>query len=245
MIRVGSDGVFAGCGYNRAMIHGPTLAQIVQQIKQITLFAEMDEPSLQELAQASRWHEYETGEIVVLEGEAQPGLHYLQHGWLKVVKTSPSGREQILRFLEPGDTFNEIGVFTSQPNPATAVALEPAGVWLIPRAALLRLLQERPDFAQHIITKMAERMLYLVSLVTDLSLRPVTGRLARLLLEDAVENVLERPRWYTQAELAARLGTVPDVVQRALRTLESDSLIAVDRHQIHILDRPTLTKIAL
>jgi CRP/FNR family transcriptional regulator len=73
----------------------------------------------------------------------------------------------------------------------------------------------------------------------------VTGRLARLLLEDAVENVLERPRWYTQAELAARLGTVPDVVQRALRTLESDGLIAVDRHQIHILDRPALTKIAL
>jgi CRP-like cAMP-binding protein len=245
MTRVGSDGVFAGCGYNRAMIHGPTLAQIIQQISQITLFAELDEPSLQELAQASRWHEYETGEIVVLEGEAQPGLHYLQYGWLKVVKISPSGREQILRFLEPGDTFNEIGVFANQPNPATAVALEPAGVWLIPRAALLRLLQERPDFAQHIITKMAERMLYLVSLVTDLSLRPVMGRLARLLLQDAVENVLERPRWYTQTELAARLGTVPDVVQRALRTLESDGLITVDRQQIHILDRPALTKIAL
>lgn len=227
------------------MSHRPTLTQIIQQISHIPLFAELDEPSLHELAQASRWREYETGEIVVLEGEAQPGLYYLLYGWLKVVKISPAGREQILRFLEPGDTFNEIGVFANHPNPATAVALEPAGVWLVPRTALLRLLQERPDFAQQIITKMAERMLYLVSLVTDLSLRPVMGRLARLLLQDAVGNVLERPRWYTQTELAARLGTVPDVVQRALRTLENDGLITVDRQQIHILDRPALTKIVL
>ncbi|MBK8989913.1 MAG: Crp/Fnr family transcriptional regulator [Chloroflexi bacterium] len=227
------------------MISDTTLAQIIQQINNTPLFAGLEEIYLRELAQASRWHEYETGEIVVLEGEAQRGLYYLQHGWLKVIKTSPTGREQILRFLEPGDTFNEIGVFTNHPNPATAVALEPAGVWLIPRGALLRLLQEHPHFTQQIITKMAERMLYLVSLVTDLSLRPVTGRLARLLLEDAVEDVLERPRWYTQSELAARLGTVPDVIQRALRSLENDGLITMDRHQIHILNRPALTKIAL
>lgn len=200
---------------------------------------------MQELAQLSRWREYDAGEIVVLEGEAQPGLYYLDYGWLKVVKTSPSGREQILRFLEPGDTFNEIGVFADQTNPATAVALESAGIWLIPRSALLRLLEEKPEFAQHVISKMAERMLYLVSLVADLSLRPVTGRLARLLLDDAVDDVLERPRWYTQAELAGRLGTVPDVIQRALQALENDGLIAVSRTQIQILDRPSLTEIAM
>lgn len=231
--------------YNHAMtMQDPALTQIIQQISHIPLFAGLDALSLQELAQVSRWREFGTGEVVVLEGESHPSLYYLQHGWLKVVKVSPNGREQILRFLEPGDTFNEIGVFANQPNPATAIALEPVGVWLIPRAALLHLLQKRPDFGQHIITNMAERMLYLVSLVTDLSLRPVTGRLARLLLQDAVGDVLERPRWYTQAELAARLGTVPDVVQRALRDLESDGLIAVDRHQILILNRPALSKIA-
>ena len=200
---------------------------------------------MHELARASNWRVYETGDVVVLEGDAQPGLYYLQFGWLKVVKLSPTGREQILRFLEPGDTFNDIGVFANQTNPATAIALEPAGVWIMQRQALLHLLETRPDFSQHVIMKMAERMLYLVSLVTDLSLRPVTGRLARLLLEDAVGDVLERPRWYTQAELAARLGTVPDVVQRALRGLENDGLIVVDRQKIRILDRAALANIAL
>jgi len=223
----------------------PSLSEFVQHLSEISFFSELEEPTRKELAQLSRWREYDAGEVVVLEGDAHPGLYYLQYGWLKVVKTSPTGREQILRFLEPGDTFNEIGVFANQPNPATAIALEPAGVWLIPRTALLRLLQEKPDFTQHIIAKMAERMLYLVSLVTGLSLRPVTSRLARLLLEDAVNGVLERPRWYTQVELAARLGTVPDVIQRALRGLENEGLIAVDRHQIRIIDRQALAEIAL
>lgn len=200
---------------------------------------------LQDLAAAAYWHEFNAGEVVVLEGEAPRGLFLLQYGWLKVVKTSAAGREQILRFLEPGETFNEIGVFTSLPNPATAVALEPAGVWLIPRASLLHLLHERPGFTEQLLAKLAGRMLYLVNLVTDLSLHTVTARLARLLLESAgPDGRLPRPRWYTQAELSARLGTVPDVVQRALRDLEEKGLIQVERHEIRIVDRSTLAELA-
>lgn len=224
--------------------HRPSLVQFVEQLGALSFFAGLDEQALQELARHARWHEYAPDEIVVLEGEAQPGLYYLQYGWLKVVKISATGREQILRFLEPGETFNEIGMFANQPNPATAIALEPAGIWLIPRTVLLRLLRERPDFAEYVIAKLAERMLYLVSLLTDISLRPVTDRLVRLLLADAVDNVLHRPRWYTQTELASRLGTVPDVVQRALRELENNGWIQVERHQIRILNRPALEAFA-
>jgi CRP-like cAMP-binding protein len=226
------------------MSHRPSLEQFVRQLGTLPLFEGLDESVLRDLARDARWREYQAGEVVVLEGEAQPGLYFLESGWLKIVKVAATGREQILRFMEPGETFNEIGVFADQPNPATAIALETAGVWLIRRENLLRLFQERPEFAQEVIAKMAERMLYLVSLVTDLSLRPVTGRLARLLLEEAQGDVLHRPRWFTQAELAARLGTVPDVIQRALRTLESDGLISVERHQVRILDRQALAEIA-
>ena len=41
-------------------------------------------------------------------------------------------------------------------------------------------------------------------------------------------------------ELAARLGTVPDVLSRALRILADGGLIRFDRRQITILDRPGL-----
>jgi CRP-like cAMP-binding protein len=223
----------------------PARERLLQHLRANPFFEGLADQVIRVLIDEARWYEYDAGEVVVLEGEAPRGLFYLQHGWLKVVKTSVAGREQTLRFLEPGETFNEIGVFTNLPNPATAVALEPAGVWLIPRATLLRLLRERPEFAEQLVAKMAARMLYLVNLVTDLSLHTVTARLARLLLESAdADGRLSRPRWYTQAELAARLGTVPDVVQRALRELERDDLIRVERHQIRILDHTALTALA-
>lgn len=225
----------------------PTLPNhdlLLAQLRALPLLAGLDTPTLANLAREAVWREYATGEAIFWEGETVPGLYYLTDGWLKVVKTSPEGREQVLRFLGPGETFNEIGAFANLPNPATALALEAVSVWLLPRLAIARLLREQPDVAQHIIENLARRVVDLVNLVADLSLRSVTGRLARLLLDEATGAVLTRPRWHTQAELAARLGTVPDVVQRALRTLESEGAIAVQRHEIRLLDRAQLEKLA-
>lgn len=197
-----------------------------------------------DLARGARWRDYSAGEVVFLEGEQPAGLYYLQSGWLKITKSSPDGREQVLQFLGPGETFHVIGVFANRPNPATAIALEPAGIWVLRRDAVMRLLETHPQLARHVIERMAGRVLELVALVEDLSLRTVTARLARLLLEDARDNALHRPRWYTQTEIAARLGTVPDVLQRALSGLASDGLIEVERSVIHIRDREALEALA-
>lgn len=222
----------------------PDRTALLTQLRALPFLAGLPEAALAVLAQAAGWRDYAAGETVFWEGDTAPGLYYLAHGWLKAVKTSPEGREQVLRFLGPGETFNEIGAFANLPNPATALALEAAGVWLLPRAALAHLTREQPEVAQRIIENMARRVVDLVNLVADLSLRSVTGRLARLLLDEATGAVLARPRWHTQAELAARLGTVPDVVQRALRALENEGAIAVQRHEIRLLDRAQLEKLA-
>jgi CRP/FNR family transcriptional regulator len=218
--------------------------QLLAQLRANAFFTGLPDEMLNELAQAATWREHPTGEVVFLESEPSLGLYYLQYGWLKAVKSSPEGREQVLRFIGPGETFNEIGAFAHRPNPATAIALETSGVWLLPREALMRLLRQQPALAQRILESMADRVIDLVNLVADLSLRPVTGRLARLLLDEASGDVLHRPRWHTQAELAARLGTVPDVVQRALRGLETEGAIEVQRHEIRIRNRAALEKLA-
>lgn len=230
--------------YNPLMSSTRTISRIAQRLRDIPIFDALDSAVMIEMAAAAQWHEYQAGEIIVLEGEAQRGLYYLEHGYVKIIITSIAGREQTLRVLEPGDTFNEIGVFTQQPSPATAVALEPVGIWLIQRDALNLLLEKHPAFCRSVMERMAERLMSLVSLVTDLSLRPVTGRLARLLLDNSSDDIVARPRWSTQAEIAARLGTVPDVVQRSLRGLEAEGLIIVERQHIRILNRQELERLA-
>ena len=124
------------------------------------------------------------------------------------------------------------------------VALEPATVWRVPLEAIRRLIQGDPAFAQQIIDLLSERLRSSVTLVEDLSLRAVINRLARLILDEADGDTLFRPAWYTQDELAARLGTVGDVVQRSLRKLEADKLIEVERSQIRILDSTGLEELA-
>jgi CRP/FNR family transcriptional regulator len=89
-----------------------------QALQRVTFFRGLDTPLLDVLARAAVWRAYATGTVVFLEGEAASGLYQVHTGWLKVLKLSVDGREQVLRLIGPGEVFNEIGVFASRPNPA-------------------------------------------------------------------------------------------------------------------------------
>jgi CRP/FNR family transcriptional regulator len=182
--------------------------------------------------------------VIQLEGERCEGLHIVRSGWLKVAKTGPDGREQVLQMLRAGEAFNIIGVFTDAPNQATVTAMEASRVLVVRREVLLALLDAHPALSRRVVQDLAGRVMHLVRMVEDLSLRSVEARLARFLLEQAENQVVARRRWATQAELASRLGTVADVVNRALRRLAEQRMILVDRRQIRILDSEGLKRIA-
>lgn len=219
-------------------------ADFAARLASVPFFQGLGAPELDRLAAGAEWRAYAPGEVIFLEGEPAPGLFILDSGYVKVVKASAHGREQSLEFIAPGQPFNTVAVFTSYANPATAIALEPSSAWMLPRAPVTALLHENPAFAGQVIESMADRMVFLVGLVADLSLRSVTERLARLLIDQAVDDVVHRPRWYTVPELASRLGTVPDVAQRALGKLAADGLIEVTRREIRITNRPALDALA-
>ena len=205
----------------------------------------LEEKTLTALANCAIWKIYPTDAVIFWEGDIETNLFYLQYGWLKVIKTGPDGREQILRFLGPSEIFNEVGVFAKRPNPATAMALEEAGIWLIPRHALEQILFSHPHTALQIMENMADRFIDLVALTADLSLRTVEARLAKHWLEQAKDGVIPRYRWSTLTELAAHLGTVPDVLSRAIRELTKAGVIEMDKQQIHILNPEELARRAM
>ena len=180
--------------------------------------------------------------VIFWEGDVETHLFYLQYGWLKVIKTALDGHEQVLRYLGPGEIFNEIGVFTRRPNPASAIALEEAGIWRIPRHALKQVLFSHPHTALQILENMADRFIDLTALTADLSRLTVEARLAKYWLEQANDGVIPRHRWSTLTELAAYLGTVPDVLSRVIRELTKAGLVEMDKQQIRILDPKELAK---
>jgi len=219
-----------------AMSRVDAVHEAIAVLAAIPYFAGLDSPRLWKLAQSTTRREVGAGQIVFSEGEPCAGLLVVQEGWLKTVKISPSGREQVVCVAGPGDLCNEIGVFAGVANPATAIALEPAILWSIPRDTVLQLMEEVPGVAQMVSRGLAQRVLHMQTMVEDLSLRTVEARLARLLLERASDGTLHRHRWATQDVMAARLGTVPDVLNRELKKLADQGLIRVARHEIQILN---------
>lgn len=217
---------------------------IAAALGRVNLFEGLERPVLDALVARAHLRNCPAGTTIFVEGEAADGLYIVDEGWVRVFRTSPQGREQVLQFVGPGEAFNPIGAFSSRPSPATAVALEHSQVVVIPRDSIRAMLQERPDFAMRLLENMSDRLTYLVGLVADLSLRPVTGRLARLLLDSAGDGVLRRQSWLTLAELASRLGTVPDVIQRVVTRLQADGVLDVTRREIRILDRERLEELA-
>ncbi|MEA3376244.1 MAG: Crp/Fnr family transcriptional regulator [Chloroflexota bacterium] len=222
------------------MSNADVTGQARNALPSVPYFSGLDATSLEAVAQAAVRQEYKKDEVVSLRGEPCFGLYVVEEGWFKAVRISPEGREQALRFVGPGEVFNEVGVSAGTSNPATVVALERGSVWLIHEDTMLQLLDGHPRLVRSVVEDLARRVLHLASLVEDLSLRTVEARLARLLLERADEAALNRRRWATQAEMATRLGTVLEVLNRALHRLVDEGLIKVERHQIRILDRKGL-----
>jgi CRP-like cAMP-binding protein len=212
-------------------------------LSQIPWLKVLDQAGWNELCAVTQLHSYSPGEVIFLEGDWPKALYLVHRGWVKAVKLSPEGREQILDFIGPGQPINIAPIFAEQPHPATLIAQEACELWAVEQSTLLGLLDRYPRMARLIIRALAGRLLHTISLIEDLSLRSVTARLAKLLLLQLADNqqtIIQRHLWATQAEMAARLGTVPDVINRALRSLSEEGLIQVDRRQIVILDRARL-----
>ena len=218
---------------------------LLKRLQDFEFLRGLDHETIAALVNSAVWKVFPPNAVVFWEGDTESNLYYLQYGSLKALRTAPDGREQVLRFLDAGDIFNEIGVLAKRPNPVTAVALEESGIWLIPRHALEEVVMKYPQTALQIIGNMADKIISLVTLASDLSLKTVEARFAKLLLDSAEGDVIERRRWTNQTELAAHLGTVPDVLSRVIRELTKAGLIEMDKQHIRILNREGLAERAM
>jgi CRP-like cAMP-binding protein len=205
-----------------------------------SFFSALAADDLDALGAAMFQRSYPAGQVVLLEGAASSVLYVVHAGRLKLFKTSPKGREQVLRLLRPGDMFNEVSVFDEGPNEASAQAIEDCTLYLLRRRDLVRFVSERPGIALAVTRSFARRLREALALVEDLAFRDVASRLARILLQGQEGR---GPR-LTQELLAAMAGSRREVIGRALKALSIEGAIKVERGRIHVLDRAALERLA-
>lgn len=215
-------------------------AHLKATLSQLSLFTTLSAESQTALLATATLQHFEAGQVIFIEGEPAENVYILDHGWVKSTRMTQEGREQGLLFLRPVEIFGDIAVFTEKPYPGTVTALERVDAWVVPAQEMLALGKKHPDLALAVIRRLSERVLHYVGLVEDLSLRSVEARLAHTLLRYAAlqdgQMVVPRREWTTFNEMAVRLGTVRDVLSRAMKTLESEGLLRVEKQAIILTD---------
>ena len=215
------------------------MAVQVEFLKSIPYFSGLSPAELDSIRKLIFEKTAERGEMILLEGEWPDALYFVASGAVKLFKTSADGKEQILYFIRPGESLNDVPAFDGGPNPASAQAMGPAVLYGIRKSDLEIILRRYPQIVLNVNRVLAGRVRHLVSLVEDLSFKHVIGRVAKILLEYAGDGTGPRPR-LTQQEMAAMAGTAREVVGRSLKVLEADGAIRLDRHRIVIIDKEAL-----
>ncbi len=210
-------------------------------LKSLEYFAGLSETELEPLKRLFFEKTYARGETIALEGEAGTALFFVVSGAVKLFKTSVGGKEQILRIVRPGESFNEIALFDGEANPFGAQAMTEVTLLGLKKEHLDAVLREHPRIALNVIRVLAARLRQSIALVEDLAFRRVISRVARVLLEYAGNRAVPGAR-LTQQEMAALAGTAREVVARSLKTLEDEGIIRVERNQIIVKDRDALEK---
>jgi len=206
----------------------------IKVLKGNEYFDELSENILKDVSEHMHLREYQRGDVLFWEGDPCDGLHIIEQGSAKIFKLSPQGRQYIVRILQEGDTFAEVPTFDKGTNPVNVEALETCRVWVINNQKLHELVMAYPVFAQKVLGNFGKMLRGMVRMVSEMAFYQVTHRLARLIAEMPQEK--SAPHW-TQEQIAARLGTVREVVARSIKELERSGAIKVEDRRIQIADQ--------
>lgn len=215
-------------------------------IPRVAYFADCPPDVQAKAVAAARVRVVHAGETVIGDGEPCTDLFVVVEGRVKVIKVSAEGREQVLLILGPGRTFNDVPVFDGGVAPGSVEAVEDGAVAVIAASSMQTLMDRHPAIARAAAKVMASRLRTMTLLVESLAFRDVVGRVANVIKgcakgdQPLVEGVPHACAHITQQELAAVTGSVREVVQRALKTLENAGAIRLGRARIDVVDPDVL-----
>jgi len=190
---------------------------------------------LSDFAQHAVTRTFPKNTVVVSEGDQTDSLYIIVSGRVKVYVSDEKGKEIVLSESGPGEYFGEM-VLDEGPRSASVMTIEPTQFLVVPKEDFKEFVAKSPEFALHLIRKLIRRVRALTNDVKSLALMDVYGRVARMLLDLAVERdgtlvVENRP---TQQEMADRVGASREMVNEILRDLTEGGYIAIEPDRITI-----------
>ncbi len=206
-------------------------------LRNVPLFSGLSESELEKLSKVCGRRRVERGAFVVRAGEATDSLYVLLTGRAKVTNTDEEGREIILAWLGPGESFGEMGLIDGSPRSASVVASEPCELMVLGKDAFHHCLEDNFLVVQKLMQVLVRRLREADRKIESLALLDVYGRVARLLLDVSVEDEGRRviKKKISKQDMARMIGASREMVSKVMRDLELSGYIATEGDRVVIL----------
>ena len=177
--------------------------------------------------------------IIVSEGDRSDSLFIVQSGKVKVYLADEDGKELLLSTHGPGEYFGEM-ILDEGPRSASVMTLEPSRFSVITTDQFKQFFAQHPDIGLELIKSLIHRVRVLTKTVGNLGLLDVYGRVARLLLDLAVEENGSQviKEHLTQQDMASRVGCSREMISRILKDLRVGGYIRMDGDHMIIAKKP-------
>jgi len=217
--------------------HIPTLC-----VSRVPIFNHLPADALTVIADKASMGVYERGQFIHRAGEPSDKLFIVHKGKVKVYRLADTGKEQLVRILNPGDFAGELALFSATDHDSYAEAMQASEICTIYQTDVRELLLQYPDISLHVLAELSRRLGTSEKQTAAIATASINARLAQYLTdlmeqEGSCNFSLPMSRRY----LASFLGTTPETVSRRLGEFEEAGWIAqTGQRKITILDLDAL-----
>lgn len=209
-------------------------------IQMVPIFSTLNYDEMMEVASITTSRDYKKGEMIYIAGEKKKTLYVIHKGKVKLTRISPSGKEQIISILGPGDFMGELSLFNDEPITNNAEALEDTTVCIIDGDKLKEIMTKYPTIAFKVLEELSRRLKRAENLIENLGVNDVETRIVQTLLDLADENGVINLD-ISKKDLAAYMGMSQETLSRKLSYFQDKGLIKqIGHRRIEILDRESL-----
>lgn len=211
-------------------------------LKNIPIFSDLEENSLNQILDLGSLKMYAKDEIILNEDEAGTALFVIVKGKVKISRSSKDGKEVILTIMNESDFFGEMAILDGFSRSATVTALEESKLFIVQRNDFLTLLKNHTEVSIALLQELTQRLRAAGMKIKALSLKDAEGKVASVILQLAEEigkirqGVVEIEKLPYQHELANMAGTSRETISRTLHTFAKKGLVELDGTHLRILD---------
>src|SRR3954463_15452084 len=221
----------------------------VELLSKVDLFDSLSEEEIRVLIRQNSDVRLAEGETFYAPWEQGGKLFILKKGRMRLYRTEGS-KEFTLEVVDAGTVFGEMAFTPHRLRESFARAMEPSVIFVMERAAVERLIEEKPQVGIRMISLLSERLHYYETRMEDVTLKGVPARLASLILflvqSEGVQipGEISIPTSYTHEHLGTMIGANREAVTRAFGRLQDEGAIQVRRRLIYVDDVEALERAA-